>query len=91
MEDNTTVFFTSTHNFNNRLGNGAQVYLGSAELAAVCAQLGRNHSKQQYLAIAADKIDCYGTDLYRYLSFDQKAGLLQAQLQLRFSATPEAW
>ena len=41
VEDNTTVFSTSTRNFNNRLGNGAQVYLGSAELAAVCAQLGR--------------------------------------------------
>ena len=39
VEDNTTVFSTSTRNFNNRLSNGAQAYLGSAELAAVCAQL----------------------------------------------------
>ena len=53
VEDNTTVFSTSTRNFNNRLGNGSQVYLGSAELAAVCAQLGRIPSKQEYLAIAA--------------------------------------
>lgn len=74
VEDNTTVFSTSTRNFNNRLGNGAQVYLGSAELAAVCAQLGRIPSKQEYLAIAAEKIDPYGAELYRYLNFDQIEG-----------------
>ncbi|QVL52941.1 MAG: bifunctional aconitate hydratase 2/2-methylisocitrate dehydratase [Cyanobium sp. M30B3] len=74
VEDNTTVFSTSTRNFNNRLGNGAQVYLGSAELAAVCAQLGRIPSKEEYLAIAAEKIDPYGAELYRYLNFDQIEG-----------------
>jgi len=74
VEDNTSVFSTSTRNFNNRLGNGAQVYLGSAELAAVCAQLGRIPSKQQYLAIAAAKIDPNGERLYRYLNFDQIEG-----------------
>ena len=74
VDDNTTVFSTSTRNFNNRLGNGAQVYLGSAELAAVCAQLGRIPSKEQYLAIAAAKIDPRGAELYRYLNFDQIAG-----------------
>ena len=74
VEDNTTVFSTSTRNFNNRLGNGAQVYLGSAELAAVCAQLGRIPTKEQYLAIAAAKIDPRGDELYRYLNFDQIAG-----------------
>ncbi|MFM7393863.1 MAG: bifunctional aconitate hydratase 2/2-methylisocitrate dehydratase [Cyanobium sp.] len=74
VDDNTTVFSTSTRNFNNRLGNGAQVYLGSAELAAVCAQLGRIPSKEEYLAIAAEKIDPYGAELYRYLNFDQIEG-----------------
>ena len=74
VEDNATVFSTSTRNFNNRLGNGAQVYLGSAELAAVCAQLGRIPSKEEYLAIAAEKIDPFGDELYRYLNFDQIAG-----------------
>jgi len=74
VEDNTTVFSTSTRNFNNRLGNGAQVYLGSAELAAVCAQLGRIPTREQYLAIAAAKIDPRGAELYRYLNFDQIAG-----------------
>jgi aconitate hydratase 2 / 2-methylisocitrate dehydratase len=74
VEDNTTVFSTSTRNFNNRLGNGAQVYLGSAELAAVCAQLGRIPSKDDYLAIAAERIDPFGAELYRYLNFDQIEG-----------------
>jgi aconitate hydratase 2/2-methylisocitrate dehydratase len=74
VEDNTTVFSTSTRNFNNRLGNGAQVYLGSAELAAVCAQLGRIPTKEQYLAIAAAKINPQQAEIYRYLNFDQLAG-----------------
>jgi aconitate hydratase 2/2-methylisocitrate dehydratase len=78
VEDNTTVFSTSTRNFNNRLGNGAQVYLGSAELAAVCAQLGRIPTKEQYLAIAAAKIDPKGAELYRYLNFDQIEGFEDA-------------
>jgi aconitate hydratase 2/2-methylisocitrate dehydratase len=78
VDDNTTVFSTSTRNFNNRLGNGAQVYLGSAELAAVCAQLGRIPTREQYLAIAAAKIDPKGAELYRYLNFDQIAGFEDA-------------
>jgi aconitate hydratase 2/2-methylisocitrate dehydratase len=78
VEDNTTVFSTSTRNFNNRLGNGAQVYLGSAELAAVCAQLGRIPSKEEYLQVAAEKIDPYGEELYRYLNFDQIKGFEDA-------------
>ena len=68
------MFSTSTRNFNNRLGNGAQVYLGSAELAAVCAQLGQIPTREQYLAIAAEKIDPFGAELYRYLNFDQIEG-----------------
>ena len=70
VEENTSVFSTSTRNFNNRLGNGAQVYLGSAELAAVCAQLGYIPSPAEYLAIAAAKIDPLADQLYRYLNFD---------------------
>jgi len=71
VENNTTVFSTSTRNFNNRLGDGAQVYLGSAELAAVCAQLGRIPSKDIYLEMAAKKINPNQQELYRYLNFDQ--------------------
>jgi len=78
VEENTTVFSTSTRNFNNRLGNGAQVYLGSAELAAVCAQLGRIPTPAEYLEIAAAKIDPLADELYRYLNFDQLEGFEDA-------------
>ncbi|MBD2098552.1 bifunctional aconitate hydratase 2/2-methylisocitrate dehydratase [Trichocoleus sp. FACHB-591] len=74
VADNTTVFSTSTRNFNNRMGKGAQVYLGSAELAAVCALLGRIPSVQEYLDIVASKINPFADNLYRYLNFDQIAG-----------------
>ena len=74
VEDDTTVFSTSTRNFNNRLGKGAQVYLGSAELAAVCAQLGRIPTPDEYRSIAAEKIDPLSDELYRYLNFDQISG-----------------
>ena len=73
VEDNTTVFSTSTRNFNNRLGNGAQAYL-AAQLAAACAQLGRIPSNDQYLAIAAARRHPRGAELYRYLNFDQIEG-----------------
>jgi aconitate hydratase 2/2-methylisocitrate dehydratase len=74
VDDDTTVFSTSTRNFNNRLGKGAQVYLGSAELAAVCALLGRIPTPEEYQRIAAEKIKPLSDDLYRYLNFDQIAG-----------------
>jgi aconitate hydratase 2/2-methylisocitrate dehydratase len=74
VEDNTTVFSTSTRNFNNRMGNGAQVYLGSAELAAVCALLGRLPNVQEYLDIVGEKIHPFADNLYRYLNFDQIVG-----------------
>jgi aconitate hydratase 2/2-methylisocitrate dehydratase len=74
VDDDTTVFSTSTRNFNNRLGKGAQVYLGSAELAAVCALLGRIPNPKEYQRIAAEKIKPLSDELYRYLNFDQIAG-----------------
>lgn len=74
VADGTTVFSTSTRNFNNRMGKGARVYLGSAELAAVCALLGRIPTVQEYLDIVAKKIDPFADDLYRYLNFDQIVG-----------------
>lgn len=74
VEDNTTVFSTSTRNFNNRMGKGSQVYLGSAELAAACALLGRIPTVQEYMNIVGDKLNPLAADLYRYLSFDQIAG-----------------
>jgi aconitate hydratase 2 / 2-methylisocitrate dehydratase len=72
--DGTTVFSTSTRNFNNRMGKDAQVYLGSAELSAVCALLGRMPTVQEYMDIVTKKIDPFASDLYRYLNFDQIAG-----------------
>ncbi|MDZ4875373.1 MAG: Aconitate hydratase B [Chroococcidiopsis cubana SAG 39.79] len=74
VEDGVTVFSTSTRNFNNRMGKDAQVYLGSAELAAVCALLGRLPSVQEYMDIVAHKIHPFAGDLYRYLNFDQISG-----------------
>jgi aconitate hydratase 2/2-methylisocitrate dehydratase len=74
VEDNTTVFSTSTRNFNNRMGNGAQVYLGSAELAAVCALLGRIPTLEEYMSIVVEKINPFADNLYRYLNFDQITG-----------------
>ncbi|MDJ0735701.1 MAG: bifunctional aconitate hydratase 2/2-methylisocitrate dehydratase [Nostocaceae cyanobacterium] len=74
VADGATVFSTSTRNFNNRMGKGAQVYLGSAELAAVCALLGKMPSVEEYMDIVAKKIHPFADDLYRYLNFDQIAG-----------------
>jgi aconitate hydratase 2 / 2-methylisocitrate dehydratase len=72
--DNATVFSTSTRNFNNRMGKGAQVYLGSAELAAVCSLLGRIPTVPEYLDLMSKKINPFAGDLYRYLNFDQISG-----------------
>ena len=74
VADNTTVFSTSTRNFNNRMGKGAQVYLGSAELAAVCALLGKIPTLEEYLEIVTKKIDPFAADLYRYLNFNEIDG-----------------
>ncbi len=71
VEDNATVFSTSTRNFNNRMGKGARVYLGSAELAAVCALLGKIPTVEEYMAVVQEKITPFEGDLYRYLNFDQ--------------------
>ncbi|MBF2098309.1 MAG: bifunctional aconitate hydratase 2/2-methylisocitrate dehydratase [Gloeomargaritaceae cyanobacterium C42_A2020_066] len=74
VADGTTVFSTSTRNFNNRMGKDARVYLGSAELAAACALLGRMPTPEEYREIVSDKINPFAQDLYRYLSFDQMVG-----------------
>jgi aconitate hydratase 2/2-methylisocitrate dehydratase len=76
VPDGVTVFSTSTRNFNNRMGKGAQVYLGSAELAAVCALLGRIPTPEEYREIAVKKINPFAEDLYRYLNFDQIDGFI---------------
>lgn len=72
VADGATVFSTSTRNFPNRLGNGADVDLGSAELAAVCAALGRIPTHAEYLE-AVTKLDTMAGEVYRYLQFDEMA------------------
>ncbi|MGV8842451.1 MAG: bifunctional aconitate hydratase 2/2-methylisocitrate dehydratase [Pseudomonas sp.] len=77
VEPNSTVVSTSTRNFPNRLGDGANVYLASAELASVASILGKLPSVEEYMAYAAD-IDSMASDIYRYLSFDQIAEFREA-------------
>ncbi|TRX73384.1 bifunctional aconitate hydratase 2/2-methylisocitrate dehydratase [Pseudomonas mangiferae] len=72
VASNSTVVSTSTRNFPNRLGDGANVYLASAELAAVASILGKLPSVEEYMQYAAN-IDSMAADVYRYLSFDQIA------------------
>lgn len=71
VADRATVFSTSTRNFDNRMGKEARVYLGSAELAAVCARLGRIPTKAEYLSTVGDKLDKHSASIYKYLNFDQ--------------------
>ncbi|WP_261833942.1 bifunctional aconitate hydratase 2/2-methylisocitrate dehydratase [Vibrio ishigakensis] len=68
VADKATVMSTSTRNFPNRLGTGANVFLSSAELAAVGAILGRIPTKEEYLEYAS-QIDATAADTYRYLNF----------------------
>ncbi|MDE1475472.1 bifunctional aconitate hydratase 2/2-methylisocitrate dehydratase [Xenorhabdus bovienii] len=70
VADGATVVSTSTRNFPNRLGAGANVYLASAELAAVASLLGRLPMPEEYLQFM-DKVDETAADTYRYLNFDQ--------------------
>ena len=67
---NSTCVSTSTRNFPNRLGDGADVYLASAELAAVSSILGKLPSVEEYLAYMKD-LDTMADDIYRYLNFHQ--------------------
>lgn len=71
VKDNAVVFSTSTRNFDNRMGKGAQVYLGSAELGAVCAKLGRLPELKEYLEIVPQKLGENTNKVYRYLEFDK--------------------
>ena len=70
VADNATVVSTSTRNFPNRLGNGADVYLSSAELAAVVASLGRIPTVAEYLEKVAG-IQPMAHEIYRYLNFNE--------------------
>ncbi len=67
---NSTAVSTSTRNFPNRLGQGADVYLSSAELAAIAAVLGKLPTVEEYMEYAG-KINEMGSEIYKYLNFDE--------------------
>ena len=67
---NSKVVSTSTRNFPNRLGQGADVFLASAELAAVCSALGKIPSMDEYM-VYMQSLDTMKGDIYRYLNFNE--------------------
>jgi aconitate hydratase 2 / 2-methylisocitrate dehydratase len=70
VKEGATVFSTSTRNFPNRLGKNSNVYLGSAELAAICSKLGRIPTKAEYMA-DMKVLTVASKQVYQYLNFDQ--------------------
>ena len=70
VREGATVFSTSTRNFPNRLGKNSNVYLGSAELAAICSRLGRIPTKAEYMA-EIGVLEAGSAEIYRYMNFDQ--------------------
>lgn len=72
----STAVSTSTRNFPNRLGQGANVYLASAELAAVASVLGRLPTNEEYQKYAG-KLDSMSSEIYRYMNFDRMADYLK--------------
>ncbi|MGE8051434.1 bifunctional aconitate hydratase 2/2-methylisocitrate dehydratase [Pseudomonas monteilii] len=87
VASNSTVVSTSTRNFPNRLGDGANVYLASAELASVAAILGKLPSLDEYMHYA-EVIEKLSGDIYKYLSFDQIASFKMAADRARIAAVP---
>ena len=81
----STVVSTSTRNFPNRLGDGANVYLASAELAAVSSLLGKLPTPEEY-AEYANKIDSMSAEVYRYLNFDKMDKFVNAASSVIASA-----
>ena len=81
----STVISTSTRNYPNRLGDGANVFLASAELSAIAGVLGKLPTHQEYLEIMRD-IDTLGSEIYRYLNFNEIESYLQAANQNNISA-----
>jgi aconitate hydratase 2/2-methylisocitrate dehydratase len=72
VREGATVMSTSTRNFPNRLGKNTNVYLGSAELAAICSKLGRIPTKEEYMTDMG-VLSKNGDQIYKYLNFDQIA------------------
>ena len=70
VKQGATVFSTSTRNFPNRLGKDSNVYLGSAELAAICSKLGRIPTREEYMADMG-VLTAASNTVYQYLNFDK--------------------
>ena len=70
VREGATVMSTSTRNFPNRLGKNSNVFLGSAELAAICSRLGRIPTREEYLADMG-VLQADSDNIYRYMNFDQ--------------------
>jgi aconitate hydratase 2/2-methylisocitrate dehydratase len=77
VREGATVMSTSTRNFPNRLGRNTNVYLGSAELAAICSKLGRIPTKAEYVADVS-VLDTHSDQVYQYLNFDKIASFQDA-------------
>ena len=74
VPDGVNMFSTSTRNFDDRIGNGAKVYLGSAELGAVISNLGKLPTPAEYLAVYQEKVAPKADQVYKYLQFDEMEG-----------------
>jgi aconitate hydratase 2/2-methylisocitrate dehydratase len=85
--DKNTVVSTSTRNFPNRLGKGANVYLASAELAAVAAMLGHLPTPEEYLKYAKD-LDATAADTYRYLNFNEIENYVESSNKVEIENWP---
>ena len=77
VEPNSTVVSTSTRNFPNRLGDGANVYLSSAELAAIASILGKLPTPDEYQSFMKD-INTMSEDIFKYMNFDQISSYKEA-------------
>jgi aconitate hydratase 2/2-methylisocitrate dehydratase len=77
VREGATVMSTSTRNFPNRLGKNANVYLGSAELAAICSRLGRIPTRDEYMADVG-VLSANSDKIYRYMNFDKIADFKEA-------------
>ncbi|MBD1401677.1 bifunctional aconitate hydratase 2/2-methylisocitrate dehydratase [Pelovirga terrestris] len=74
VPDKVNMYSTSTRNFDDRIGDGAQVYLGSAELGAVVANVGKLPTPAEYFAVYKERIAPKEAQIYQYLQFDEMEG-----------------
>merc|ERR1711990_1030438 len=84
VADKATVLSTSTRNFPHRMGRDANVYLCSAEVAAVASMLGRIPTKEEYMLYASE-IAKWADDAYRYLNFHELKAFIEAAESVKYS------